>query len=115
VWVWHLRAKSSLFDGWLHTRELRGMSKAAKVRARHRGPETGYLSVRPSAFQSMPFTIHISVCPCAQDGNNFRREWDKEAFEKRAKERLESVRDVASTRTLIERGATIRASPHAPP
>ena len=25
-----------------------------------------------------------------QDGNNFRREWDKEAFEKRAKERLEN-------------------------
>ena len=27
----------------------------------------------------------------AKDGNNFRREWDKEAFEKRAKERLEAV------------------------
>lgn len=26
----------------------------------------------------------------AKDGNNFRREWDKEAFEKRAKERLDA-------------------------
>ena len=26
----------------------------------------------------------------AKDGNSFRREWDKEAFEKRAKERLEA-------------------------
>ena len=26
----------------------------------------------------------------AKDGNSFRREWDKEAFEKRAKERLDA-------------------------
>ena len=43
----------------------------------------------------------------AKDGNNFRREWDKEAFEKRAKERLESellleeVRDHADHRAFM--------------
>ena len=26
----------------------------------------------------------------AKDGNSFRREWDKEAFEKKAKERLDA-------------------------
>ena len=26
----------------------------------------------------------------AKDGNNFRREWDKEAFEQKAKERLDA-------------------------
>ena len=32
------------------------------------------------------------------DGNSFRREWDKEAFEKRAKERLERETELEEER-----------------
>ena len=34
----------------------------------------------------------------AKDGNSFRREWDKEAFEKRAKERLERETELEEER-----------------
>uniref|UniRef100_A0A7S4BMD9 U1-type domain-containing protein n=1 Tax=Chrysotila carterae TaxID=13221 RepID=A0A7S4BMD9_CHRCT len=34
--------------------------------------------------------VRRSMSKAAKDGNNFRREWDKEAFEKKAKERLEA-------------------------
>ena len=45
----------------------------------------------------------------AKDGNSFRREWDKEAFEKRAKERLERETELEEERE--ELGA--EAAPYA--
>ena len=42
--------------------------------------------------------LRLAMSKFAKDGNSFRREWDKEAFEKRAKERLEHETELEEER-----------------
>ena len=50
--------------------------------------------------------LRLVMSKFAKDGNSFRREWDKEAFEKRAKERLERETELEEERAKAAAAGT---------
>ena len=82
--------------------------------ARNRRPEA-----IPEATKCVRFSSRLrdrcrarAMSKAAKDGNNFRREWDIEAFEKRAKERLDA--ELAAS-AKVTRPATLPGLAGMPP